>query len=376
MRAASDPVQRRATSKLLRLDATGEFTHATRFDLPRFIERGDVIVANDAATLPASLAATHVRTGERIEIRLAARRSLNPDDVLLFDAIVFGAGNFRTRTEERPLPPTLQVGDRLVVGSIHAVIDALLHHPRFVRLRFAATPADVWRTFATRGRPIQYAHLNEPLQLWDVWTPFAANPVAYEAPSAGFALDWALLERLHARGAQFVTLTHAAGISSTGDAELDQRLPLDEPYLIPEVTARAIRGARERGSRVIAIGTTVVRALEAAAINDCCVRAGHGLATQRIGPSTHLRIVDAMLSGTHEAGTSHYELLRAFTADEVLRRMSAELETHNYLTHEFGDAVFIEADHSRAPLRRGSVELRVDWAMPRRSAELACAACD
>jgi len=376
MRAASEPVQRRPASRLLLLTATGEVVHAYRHDLARFVRADDVIVANDAATLPASLAAIHARSGERIEIRLAARRSLDPREVLTFDAIVFGAGNFRTRTEARPLPPPLRVGDEVSFGSIQGVIEALLDHPRFIRLTFAATAAEVWRMLATHGRPIQYAHVQQALALWDVWTPFAANPVAYEAPSAGFALDWALLERLRARGARFVTLTHAAGISSTGDDELDARLPFDEPFSIPERTACAIQCARDRGSRVIAIGTTVVRALEAAATKEGVVHAGEGIATQRIGSTTRLQVVDALLSGAHEFGTSHYELLRAFTADERLREMSSVLEADGYLTHEFGDAIFVEADLARAPPRKRVVDRPSRRPSPRRSAEFACEACD
>jgi S-adenosylmethionine:tRNA ribosyltransferase-isomerase len=95
-----------------------------------------------------------------------------------------------------------------------------------------------------------------------VWTPIAALPVAFEPPSAGFALDWKFLRALRDRGAEFATITLAAGISSTGDPALDAHLPFDEPYRIPATTASAIRRTRTRGGRVVAIGTTVVRALE------------------------------------------------------------------------------------------------------------------
>ena len=119
------------------------------------------------------------------------------------------------------------------------------------------------------------------------------------------------------RGVAFATITHAAGISSTGDDELDRRLPFDEPYRIPPATAAAIRRSRTRGGRIVAIGTTVVRALEHAATRDGRVRAGDGLATQRIGPATVLHVVDAILSGTHEPGTSHYDCC-AFTDQATL----------------------------------------------------------
>jgi len=92
-----------------------------------------------------------------------------------------------------------------------------------------------------------------------------------------------------------------------------------------------------------------VRALEHAATEDGRVRAGEGIATQRVGPTSRLRVVDAILSGAHEPGTSHYELLRAFLDDATLQQTSLELDEHNYRTHEFGDSVFIE----RARLRVG-----------------------
>ena len=207
---------------------------------------------------------------------------------------------------------------------------------------FEGSAEEIWAGLARHGRPIQYAHVKVPLKLWDVWTSFAGPPVAFEPPSAGFALDWRTIAELAARGVEFATLTHAAGISSTGDAELDALLPFDEPYRIPRSTVQAIRRAYERGGRVIAVGTTVVRALEHAATDGGSVRAGDGLATQRIGPSTPLRMVDAILSGTHEPGTSHYELLRAFADDDTLQRADTELNAHEYRTHEFGDSIFVE----------------------------------
>src|SRR5205085_2410704 len=146
-----------------------------------------------------------------------------------------------------------------------ASVECLLGHPRLVSLRFDGTPDAIWAGLAHHGRPIQYAHVPVPLALWDVWTSIAGPPVAFESPSAGFALDWGTLAALRGRGIAFATLTHAAGISSTGDIELDRRLPFDEPYRIPPATAAAIRRVRARGGRVVAVGTTVVRALEHAA---------------------------------------------------------------------------------------------------------------
>ena len=266
---------------------------------------------------------------------------------------MFGAGDFPTRTEDRPLPPPLAPGDRLRLGPLSATVAALLDHPRLVSLRFEGSPDAIWAGLARHGRPIQYAHLPAPLALWDVWTPIAGPPVAFEPPSAGFALDWRALRALGGRGIAFATITHAAGISSTGDAELDRRLPLDEPYRIPVATAVAVRRTRATGGRIVAVGTTVVRALEQAAARDAVVRAGEGVATERIGPTSRLRVVDAILSGTHEPGSSHYELLRAFADEATLRRADRELEAGGYRTHEFGDSVLIE--RRARPVRRSGV---------------------
>jgi S-adenosylmethionine:tRNA ribosyltransferase-isomerase len=332
---------------LVVVDARGEITHASRGAFVDKLRPGDLVIANDAATLPASLQGVHVPSGGRIEVRLAGRRSLAPDDVHEFSAIVFGPGDYRTRTEARPLPPPLEVGDRLALGPLTATIERRLGHPRLISLRFDGTADVIWAGLARHGRPIQYAHIPETLALWDVWTPIAGPPVAFEPPSAGFALDWRALAAVRDRGIAFTTLTHAAGISSTGDIELDRRLPFDEPYYIPMATARAIRRARLLGQRVVAIGTTVVRALEHAAMSGR-VRAGEGLATQRIGAWTDLRVVDALLTGTHEPGTSHHELLRAFTSDATLRHVDRELAAHDYRTHEFGDSLLVERNIVRA----------------------------
>jgi S-adenosylmethionine:tRNA ribosyltransferase-isomerase len=293
--------------------------------------------------LPASLHGEHLPTGSAVEVRLAGRRSLAPEAVKEFSAIIFGPGDFHTRTEDRPPPPLLAIGDRLTLGPLSATVERVLGHPRLASVRFDGEPDRIWAGLARHGKPIQYAHMRTPLALWDVWTAFAGPPVAFEAPSAGFALDWRALLSMRACGVGTATITHAAGISSTGDLDLDRRLPFDEPYCIPHATACAIYQTQGRGGRIIAVGTTVVRALEHAAARDGRVRAGEGLATQRLNAASPLRVVDALLSGTHEPGTSHYELLRAFTDDATLRRANEELDAHGYRTHEFGDSVFIEA---------------------------------
>ena len=342
MKAASLPVQRPPGARLLVVDGAGRLSHHPRDALVDVLVPGDLVVANDAATLPASLAGHHVASGAAIEVRLAGRRSLDADDIECFVAIVLGAGDWRTRTEDRAAPPQLGAGDALALGPLRATVVRVLDAPRLVELRFAGSADAIRAGIARHGRPVQYAHLAAPLALWDVWTAIAARPVAFEAPSAGFVLDWHLLERLAQRGVGFATLTHAAGLSSTGDAALDARLPFDEPYHLPAATVAAVQRAHHRGDRVVALGTTVARALEHAAGQPGGLAAGPGVATNRLGGATRLRVVDALISGTHEPGSSHHELLRAFVAASTLARIDAALESSGYRTHEFGDSVLVE----------------------------------
>lgn len=337
MIAAARPVQRPLDARLLVISGRGAIAHAERSSLAEFLQRGDLLVANDAATLPAALHGVHLSSGAPIEVRLAGRSSFAHED-LRFSAVVYGAGDWRTRTEDRPPPPPLALGDRLVLGPLVATVDGILGHERLVALQFEGRPDAVWAGIARHGRPIQYSYLDRALALWDVWTPIAALPVAFEPPSAGFALDWRFLGTLRGRGVEFATITLAAGISSTGDPALDARLPFDEPYRVPMGTASAIRETKAKGGRIVAIGTTVVRALEHS--GGC---AGEGVATQRIGAGTRLHVVDAILSGTHEPYESHYQLLRAFQPDDALARAGKQLEAGSYRTHEFGDSVLIFA---------------------------------
>lgn len=348
MKAAALAVQRPRDARLLAVDGDGRLAEHLRAELPNLLRPGDLVVANDAATLPASLSGRHAASGAPIELRLAGRASLTlPDKTRRYRAVAFGAGDFRIRTEDRPLPPPLAAGDALEFGPLRAVVERTLGHPRLVELRFAGSADTVAAGIARHGRPVQYAHLAEPLALWDVWTRIAGPPVAFEPPSAGFILDWRLLDALQHRGVAFATLTHAAGLSSTGDPVLDARLPFDEPYRVPASTVAAIEAARAGRRRVVAIGTTVARALEHAAARPGGIRTGSGLATNRLGHASGLRVVDVLVSGTHEPGTSHHDLLRAFVGAGTLARIDAALEAAAFRTHEFGDSVWIERERAQ-----------------------------
>ena len=344
-----DALRNRADARLLFVSRDGSIRREPRANFAMLARAGDLVIANDAATLPASLKGRHVATGREIEVRLAARVWRDGEASAKFQAIVFGEGDFRSTTERRAAPPELTAGDALALGPLNAVVTRILDHPRFIEIELLGTPLTIREGLARHGRPVQYAHVAQPLALWDVWTSIAGPPVAFEAPSAGFILDWAVLARLKARGVHFATLTHAAGLSSTGDRALDARFPLDERYFIAESTASAIADARARGGRIVAIGTSVVRALEhSAAAFDGGVRAGGGVATQRIGAKTSLRVVDAIVTGVHEPGDSHFELLRAFAGASTLDAVRQDALAGGFRGHEFGDWIFMERAADRA----------------------------
>ncbi|HEY2734637.1 MAG TPA: S-adenosylmethionine:tRNA ribosyltransferase-isomerase [Polyangiales bacterium] len=332
------PKRERDETRLLVVDPAQRALEATGITaLARFLRRGDVLVLNDAATLPASLFATTER-GDAIELRL-----LGPPHHGLFDAVLFGAGDHRTGTEQRPPPPELALGDTLRVGPrLSARIEARSAlSARLIALRFDREDQALWLELYAHGSPVQYAHQPEPLALWSVQTIYAARPWAAEMPSAGRPLSFATLRDLKRRGISIATLTHAAGLSSTGDPAIDRALPLPERYEIPSETVQAIAQARTRSGRVIAVGTSVVRALESAALRRHPLQAGEAISTLRIEAGFARKIVDGLLTGIHAPGESHYDLLSAFVDADLLRASHDEARRLGFASHEFGDSCLI-----------------------------------
>jgi len=207
---------------------------------------------------------------------------------------------------------------------------------RRVALRAASGGDALWQALYGAGAPVQYAHRAQSLPLYAVQTAYAARPWAAEMPSAGRPLTWSILLALIRAGIEVATLTHAAGLSSTGDAALDREMPWPERYQIPARTAAAIARARRDGGRVIAVGTTVVRALEASG-----GVAGDGVATLRLTAGYVPVVVDGLVSGLHVPGESHYELLRAFASHARLTRALALASARGLSSHELGDACMI-----------------------------------
>ena len=325
--------------RLLHLDPrSGARTDLHVRDLKHLVRPGDLVVVNDAATLPASFAG-RTADGEELEVRLAGG---NEDGT--WTAVLFGPGDWRQRTEDRAAPPALEDGSHIAFGpGLSARITAVSAlSPRLVTLAFGSTGSTLWSAFYRLGRPVQYSYLRAPLALWDVQTFFASRPWAFEPASAGLALSAQVMDGLREAGAVVASVTHAAGLSSTGDPAIDAALPLRERYDVPETTARTVVAARAAGGRVIAIGTTVVRALEGAFADGGGRLEGRtGWTAIRIDAGFRPRIVDALFTGLHQRGETHFELLRAFAPEEALTAALDHAGGEGYLTHEFGDAMVV-----------------------------------
>jgi S-adenosylmethionine:tRNA ribosyltransferase-isomerase len=347
VKVAAWPREETEAERLLVVDpAADKMADFAVRDLPSRLRAGDLLVVNDAATLPASLQA-HATDGAPVEVRL-----LGPAEEGQWAAAVLGAGNWRWRTEDRPAPPSLPVGSTLTfraasddAAPLRATVVGISEvSPRLLRLTFDRRGDALWSAVYRRGRPVQYSYVRAPLALWHVQTAYASRPWAAEAPSAGRPLTWRVLLEARRRGIALAAVTHAAGLSSTGEPALDAALPLPERFDVPEETVAAVTRARAAGGRVVAVGTTVVRALEGAAeAGGGPLRAGEGRTSLRIDRAFRPRIVDGLLTGVHQPGESHFELLQAFAPEPLLRRALSHAEQEGYLAHEFGDSCLILA---------------------------------
>jgi S-adenosylmethionine:tRNA ribosyltransferase-isomerase len=331
MKAATRPEPAGLGTKLLWVDPTRPSTRATTLaELPELLNPSDVVVVNDAATQPASF----FDRSRALEVRLVGHTA-QPRE---YGAVLLGAGDYRTPTEERPPPGEVQSGDWLTLGhDLHARVQSFDRSTSSAILRFEYEPATLLERLYRAGKPIQYAHVPEPLELWDVQSRFATRAWAFEFASAGRALTGELLLSLARRNIEVVFLTHAAGVSATGNPRFEQLLPLAERYEIPEATAHSVNRARRRASRVLAVGTTVVRALECNVQEHGEVTAGPGLALGSIDGQHELHIVTGVLSGMHEPTTSHFQLLEAFADRAQLLDAIAMAERLDFRQHEFGD---------------------------------------
>lgn len=333
----------RGEIKLLIADRSGRVLDiGPMHTLSGHLRAGDVLVVNDAFTIPASFECRQTIEGAPFEARLLEA----PDTEGTARAVLFGPGSSRMRTEERPPPPRVSEGQRLWVGAhgeLGATVARVLDHPRLVRLVFGEGGAPLWARLLGAGKPIQYAYMKEALALYDVQTAYAATPFAAEMPSAGYGLSFHVLGALRAQQVRLAHVTHAAGISSTGDPALDSLMPFRERSVVSHETATLVNDARRHGHRIVAVGTSVVRALESSVGEDGQVNPGAFETSLRIDGSYTLRVVDSILTGIHAPGESHYDLLEAFTPRSTLDRLADTAAKAGFLSHEFGDAMLLRA---------------------------------
>ena len=243
MKAAPGPRTESAACRVLTIDReAANVALGTFAELSLVPRKGDVWVVNDAATLPASLAGYLGDTP--IEVRLAGWVG-----AASFRAILFGEGSWREDTDQRLSPPPVGEGDRIAITAELSATVTRVHSEWTQLLELTFEPADdrFWAQLYEAGKPIQYRYLEREFPLSSFQTPLASRPWAVEPPSAGFHFTASAIERVRKRGAIVATLTHGAGLSATGNPDLDRLLPFPERYEIPLETAVAVGLARANG---------------------------------------------------------------------------------------------------------------------------------
>jgi S-adenosylmethionine:tRNA ribosyltransferase-isomerase len=291
---------------------SGRIDHAVFAELPELLDPGDQLVLNTSATLPAAVRVL----GADPALRLHLSAPIPGDDR--------GAWLVELRRDGRRFnggAPGLVL--RLPGGG--AVV--LLERDEAGRLWRAALrlPSAVLHYLARHGEPIRYAHTRRDWPLARYQTVYATEPGSAEMPSAGRAFTPELITRLVAAGIDVAPLVLHTGVSSLEAGEA----PHPEWYSVPRFTSERIGLVRHLGGRVIAVGTTVVRALES--------EGDEGWTDLVIGADTPIESIDGLLTGFHDSDSSHLSMLDAIAGRELLERSYAEAASCGYLRHEFGD---------------------------------------
>jgi S-adenosylmethionine:tRNA ribosyltransferase-isomerase len=306
--------------------------HARFADLPALLAPPDLLVINTSRTFPASLAARRA-DGSEITLNLSTPVPFGDERHWVVELRRDGA---RARDG--------RAGERLALAGGASV--ELLAPYLGTRLWVASLslPEALADYLARHGRPIRYRHLDRewPLELHQ--NVYATEPGSAEMPSAGRPFTPGLITRLVARGIDVAPLVLHTGVSSLEAGEP----PYPERYRVPAATAARANLARSLGGRVIAVGTTVVRALETAASREGTLAAAEGWTSLAIGPDRGVRAVDAILTGFHDSDSSHMQMLEAIAGAESLERARWAAAEGGYLRHEFGDVQLIEATGPRA----------------------------
>ncbi len=288
--------------------------HAEFGDLPGFLRPGDLLVVNDSATLPAALTARR-RDGTEIGLHLSSHL---PADLWVVE----------------PRHTNVAAGDRLSLpdGGAAALLAPYPHSRRLWVARLDL-PAPLLEYLHRWGRPITYPYVRGRWPIDAYQTIFAREPGSAEMPSAGRPFTPRILERLARRGVSIATVTLHTGVASLEQDEL----PYEEPCRVPRETAEAVEAARATGGRVIAVGTTVVRALESAADGEGLVTASNGWTDLIVTPERGVKVVDGLLTGFHEPKATHLAMLEAIAGREHLAKAYRAALDGRYLWHELGD---------------------------------------
>jgi S-adenosylmethionine:tRNA ribosyltransferase-isomerase len=242
--------------------------------------------------------------------------------------------------EPGPLP--LQAGDLICVDNIPGRLIAPF--PGLSRLWFIQFASELDAAMAHVGQPIRYGYLDGTYPLSMYQTVFATQPGSAEMPSASYPFTERLIERLEAKGVQMADITLHTGVSSL-EVEVDdiENHPLyPEPFEIPAATAAAINAAKAEDRRVIAVGTTVIRAVESA-WEAGRVKPMKGFTRLYVQPTRGLRVIDGLITGLHDPVTSHLAMLYTLAGEQTIKDAYAEATRMGYLWHEFGDSHLILA---------------------------------
>ncbi len=318
--------------------------HRRAADLPDVLRVGDVLVVNDSQTLPASLPGC-TSDGRAVEVHFSTVLPASGDT----PAAALSATRSRWLVElRRPAPggsrPSLTNhagaaielpgGAQLRVGEPHAAAQAL-GGTTPVRLWEAtvSTPRPLLDHLEAFGEPIRYGYVAAPWPIAAYRTGVGVVPGSAEMPSAGRPLTGRLLSRVAAKGVQVERITLHCGVSSGEAGEP----PYAEWRSVPGRTAEAVSRARRDGRRVVAVGTTVVRALESAGDGRGGVHPTQGWTDLVVTPERGVDTVDGILTGWHEPEASHLAMLEAVAGRALLCESYRAALDRRYLWHEFGD---------------------------------------
>ncbi|CAM4349792.1 S-adenosylmethionine:tRNA ribosyltransferase-isomerase [Bordetella pseudohinzii] len=326
---AQTPAAERAGSRLLHLDGQGKL-HDRQFpDLLALLRPHDLLVFNDTRVIKARLAGQKA-TGGKVEVLV--ERITEPTRALA-----------HVRASKSPGP-----GMRLELAGGAVTAEVLGRQGELFDLRFAGPVLDLLEAHGATPLPPYITHAAEHEDEQRYQTVYAREPGAVAAPTAGLHFDQAMLERLAAGGVQraFVTLHVGAGTFQPVRVQnLDEHIMHAEWYTVPETTVQAIAAARRAGGRVIAVGTTSVRALESAAAQsaDGPLAACQGDTRLFITPGYRYRVVDALVTNFHLPQSTLLMLVSALAGIDPIRRAYAHAVAGRYRFFSYGDAMFIES---------------------------------